>query len=369
METTENFLTFNLNGYNHTDQLVASLLKKTTTYMNQEVKKRLEDYASMKGSEVEVLAYNSMINVAPSVNFPKERIELISGHVLPDIVLRDTRYGVEVKSTQKDAWTSTGSSIVESTRDANTDHIYMLFAKLGGIPAFKCKPYQECLSNIAVTHSPRYLIDMNLDKHENIFAKMNINYDEFRRLEESTKIAKVRRYFQDKAKKEHKDEMPWWMGEATNINISFFNDLSTDEKDILRAKACILFHSLYKQQNASRYRPISLWLINYYSLLCPNMRDDFSAGGQCNIINGQKLPTPYPHIVYELLQRNELIKKLLADPDEDLKRGIEEFWDFEYDRKNLYMSWINMVENTFHTNPKLKNIEIRLYLETNAKPY
>ena len=369
METEENFLMLNLNGYNHTDQLVASLLKETTIFMNQEAKRKTYDYARMKGSEVENLAYKSMVKVAPSVDFPKERIKLISGHVLPDIILRDTKYGVEVKSTQKDAWTSTGSSIVESTRDANTDHIYMLFAKLGGIPTFKCKPYQECLSNIAVTHSPRYLIDMNLGKHENIFAKMNTNYEEFRHLEESAKISKVRKYFLDKAKAEHKDEMPWWMGETTNINISFFNDLSTNEKDVLRAKACILFQSLYKQQNTHRYRPISLWLINYYSLLCPNMRDDFSAGGKCTIINGEKLTTPYPHIVYELLQRNELIQKLLSNPDEDLERGIVEFWDFQYDQNNLYGSWINMVEKTFKNNPNLSNINIRSYLESNAKPY
>lgn len=88
--------------------------------------------------------------------------ELVSGHVFPDIILHECNYGVEIKSTQKDAWTSTGSSIVESSRSEKANRIYLLFGKLGGEPEFRCKPYQQCLSNIAVTHAPRYLIDMNL---------------------------------------------------------------------------------------------------------------------------------------------------------------------------------------------------------------
>ncbi|WP_052054549.1 hypothetical protein [Prevotella denticola] len=367
MKQEPRFVTFNLDGYNHVDQMVGKLLSKTITCMNQEALTASSKYSKLSGSEVEQLSYKSLTKVAPSIGFPVERIDLISGHIFPDILLHGTRYGVEIKSTQKDVWTSTGSSIVESTRDSDTDRIYMLFGKLGGVPEFRCKPYQMCLSNIAVTHSPRYLIDMNLEVDKNIFVKMDTDYEVFRQYDEGKKISCVRQYYLKKAKMEKKYEMPWWMGETTNVNLSFYNDLPMSEKNILQAKACILFKSLYEKDARSRYRPVALWLCNYYSLLCPNMRDDFSAGGQFNFINGKKLLSPYPHIVQVLLEEHSLIKRLLDEPTDDILQGIQDFWDFEYDESRLYLSWLNMVEKCFQDNPKLSSIPIVSLMISGAK--
>ena len=90
---------------------------------------------------------------------------MVSGQRFPDIVAGQ-HFGVEVKSTKENKWVSTGSSIVESTRVDDVGSIYMLFGKLGGIPAeFRCKPYQNCLYDIAVTHSPLF------DRHERVTRK------------------------------------------------------------------------------------------------------------------------------------------------------------------------------------------------------
>lgn len=366
MKHTENFVTFNVKGMNHTEDLVNLLISESLSLMNEKVSKNPKKYNKMSGSDVEAFSYNSMLEIAPSINFPKERIQLISGHIFPDIILKESHYGVEIKSTQKDAWTSTGSSIVESTRDINTDYIYMLFGKLGGIPEFRCKPYEQCLSNIAVTHSPRFLIDMSLNEEDNIFAKMETEYDVFRKMEEKTKIDKVRQYYIQKARREKKSEMPWWMGSSTNIYLSFYNDLSPLQKSNIQARASILFRCLYSKNKRDRYKPISLWLCNNYSLLCPNMRDDFSAGGQCFKINGKLLTKPYPHFVGELLRNHELIKKILNDPDEDIIRGINDFWDFQYNKNDLYNSWLDMIEDCFKNNPELRFIPIRHLLTSGA---
>lgn len=369
MECKENFVAFDVCGIHDEAELVNNLLAASLENMNTIVQKEPNLYKHMSSSDVEWFSFNSMVEVAPSIGFPEKCIDLVSGHVFPDIVLRGKHYGVEIKSTQKDQWTSTGSSIIESTRDANTDRIYMMFGKLGGSPEFKCKPYQMCLSNIAVTHSPRYLIDMNMESDDNIFAKMNVDYEEFRKLEESHKISRVREYYLQKAKRENKQEMPWWMNETTNVNLSFYNDLPADKKRVIQAKACILFQSLYDEDNRNRYRPVSLWLCNNYSLLCPNIRDEFSAGGKCDIINGVKLERPYPHIVRELLLSHEYIKELLQYPDEDIIRGIKDYWDFQYDESNLYESWLSMIEYSFKNNSDLAFINISDLLRNNAKPY
>lgn len=369
MKKEPNFVAFNLEGMHNTDKMVSSLLSTSIDYMNEAASNDPNAYKGLSGGQVEVISVNSMKTVAPSVGFPKDRIKLVSGHSFPDIILIQYNYGVEIKSTQGDSWTSTGSSIVESTRIKEAERIYMLFGKLGGKPEFRCKPYQQCLSNIAVTHSPRYLIDMNLTANENIFSKMNTGYDAFRQLPEGDKIIKLREYYKAKAKAEGKFEMPWWMGETTSVNLSFFNDLLPMEKDEIRARACILFQSLYKPNKAICYRPISLWLCNSYSMLCPNIRDFFSAGGQCAAINGQPLERPYPHIVKEILDNQEIIKSLLLHPDADILMGIRDFWDFDYNPDNLYASWLDMIESTFESNPKLSYVPIRELLSSGAKPY
>lgn len=364
----QRFVSFNVEGMNHVDNLVSSLLGSSLTYMNEKTNGKTEFYNKMKPSEVEQLSYDSMVEVEPSVDFPKERIELISGHVFPDILLHETKYGVEIKSTQKDSWTSTGSSIVESTRDADTERVYMLFAKLGGTPEFRCKPYQQCLSNIAVTHAPRYLIDMELDEKNNIFSLMKTNYDEFRQLNEADKISQVRQYYIEKAKAKGKYEMPWWMGGTTNVNLSFYADLDIEEKREIETRALILFESLFNvsKDRQNKYKTFSLWLCTNYSLLCTNMRDLFTAGGSYHYINGQKLEHPYPHIVGDLLNSLPRIKKMLKDPDYMLMKSIEEFWDSKYDRNNLLSSWVNMIEDKFKSQAELKDIPIRELIEMEA---
>jgi hypothetical protein len=88
------------------------------------------------------------------------------------------------------------------------------------------------------------------------------------------------------------------------------------------------------------------------------MRDFFTAGGICLVkINGENIQCP--HIVGELLEKIPYIKKLLNDPDEDLIKDINYFWDFRYNTNNLFESWIKMVESHFLKNKKLNKIPIR----------
>jgi hypothetical protein len=126
---------------------------------------------------------------------------------------------------------------------------------------------------------------------------------------------------------------------------------------------------LYEKDTKNRYKPISLWLCNNYSLLCPNMRDDFSAGGKCTKINGEILEKPYPHVIQEILLHLDTIKKLLNNPDDELWKAIEDYWDFDYDQTNLYDSWLMMLEKTFKSNSDLSFIPIKDLIEKNAKPY
>ena len=97
---------------------------------------------------IENLSLKVLQDIAPQTPFRANKIVLNKAQFFPDI-LAEQYYGVEVKCTKEDHWTSTGSSIIESTRADLVESIYMLFGKLGGAcPEFRCKPYEHCLVNI-----------------------------------------------------------------------------------------------------------------------------------------------------------------------------------------------------------------------------
>ena len=56
----------------------------------------------------------------------------------------------------------------------------------------------------------------------------------------------------------------------------------------------------------------------------------------------------------------------LSTPDYMLMKSIEEFWNFKYDRSNLFSSWINMIEKKFKSQKELKDIPIRELIEMEA---
>ena len=279
--------------------------------MNLRAKENTQMYQHCSASELERLSEKVLKEVAAATPFRPEQIQLVSGARFPDI-LAERYYGVEVKSTEKNHWTSTGSSIVESTRLSDVQDIYILFGKLGGvIPEFRCRPYQDCMCDIAVTHSPRYLIDMELKAGQSIFDKMGTTYDRLRTSDNT--IEQVRAYYRNRAKIEHRIEMPWWLESPTNMSLRLWNDgthTNAAENEQIAAKMFILFPEVLR----SDYKRAAMWLCTRYSVLLYNARDTFSAGGQFTHINGQKLPFKLPHIVGEVLDYSKTIKEILNNP-------------------------------------------------------
>lgn len=242
---------------------------------------------------------------------------------------------------------------MESTRDKNVENIYMLFGKLGGKTAeFKCRPYEDCLSDIAVTHSPRYLINMELTKEQTIFSKMGVAYDQLRNAPDSIEI--VRKYYREKAIKAKKKAMPWWLGtsaeesleEHTDMNISLWVDngeyADPERNKRLKAEIFILFPEVV----SGNYENAALWLCTRRSVVNFHMRNTFSAGGQQLKLNDELLPFPLPHVVGELLESATLIKNYLLNSD-DLDLDISEFRP-ELMLPNRYEVWLNDIWKRIH---------------------
>lgn len=174
-----------------------------------------ERYAKKSPYDIEEETVKILEEVKCATAFCNSEIKLKKGHFFPDIIAGD-HYGVEVKSTKDNKWTSLGNSIFEGVSDKKIDNIYIMFANLGtNPPAFRFRPYQKCLKQIQVTHSPRYVIDMDIaDNAEmTVFDQMRTDYLKFRDLPNSEKMSLMRAHYLKSAKSENKYEMPWWMGD------------------------------------------------------------------------------------------------------------------------------------------------------------
>ena len=336
------------------NEAFAALMAKTESIMNDISLANPSYFKGMSPSKLEYESCRAIKTACSDTPFNPDNVILVSGHTFPDIVAEKC-YGIEVKSTQSDHWTSTGSSIVESTRSELVQEIYMLFGKLGGeLPKFRCRPYGDVLSGIAVTHSPRYLIDMRLERGETIFDKMSTTYDEFRTTEDN--ISKVRNYYLNKAQKDQ--EMPWWISrevvDKPILNLRLWKTLDAEERKLLVAYCLILFDKIWSKgaNKFTKYNQASLWLCSYSQVIHPNVRDIFTAGGKIISVNGKKLPLKEqkPHIVKTLVDSYELIKKILTEKSKETIELISEFNPSLLNNGELFENWLKLCYANADTN-------------------
>lgn len=358
LNSDENIIAIRNRDISEANAAFAEFMQMTEDGFNERSSANPKLYKGISPSQLEEVTEQLLKEIAPSTPFRPEEIKLVSGHSFPDI-MTEKYFGVEVKSTQSNKWTSTGSSIVENTRDSNVENIYMLFGKLGGTPPeFRCRPYQDCLSNVHVTHSPRYIIDMEIrDKQEKtIFEKINVPYSQFHKHEDKIEI--IRDYYIQKSLMEGKHEMPWWVGKKTiesdendiTPSISLMSNKSVMEKRDLKAQMAILFPQVLKGD----YDSAALWLCTHRYLLDLHLRDAFSAGGQWKYLNGSLLRYPLPSVIGNLQLLMPFIKACLKT-NKDLE--YLEFNPSLYGKTNKLDLWINQVCKLFENDKEFASIE------------
>ena len=324
-------------------------------YMNDKAKAEPEYYLSKGAQKLEPEVKTALAIVAKGTKF-ENTIEIISGQKFPDIVAAKY-YGIEVKSTKDDKWTMIGGSVAEGTRVEDVEHIFILFGKLHKPVEFRTRRYEECLCDIAVTHSPRYKIDMDLGKGETIFDKMGITYDEMRKLDNP--IEPVVKYFRSTLKP---GESLWWVNgeDATEGNapakIRMWKTLSKEEREELIAQGFALFPELFSNSQ-NKYERFTLWLVANHGVVSSSMRDPFSAGGQIDFtLNGrvyERLPQKYGQLAAYRNRVKEIIlstdNKSLFVTWHDVNTGIE-------DRMR---HWIDLVARAAGA----ENFNVRQFLE------
>jgi hypothetical protein len=253
-----------------------SLLAMMLCTLKEESVKHPKAYLDLAGTKLEDKAADILNDHAKGTSFEGSIIKW-SGGRFPDIVAHKY-YGVEVKTSKSPNWTSTGSSVAEGTRVKDVERIFMLFGKLCDPIDFMWRPYEECLSEVVVTHSPRYLIDMRLKEGETIFDKMGIPYDTMRKNDPIERVLEYYRGIQGEGQR------PWWLGEEEERSNFFITDIA-EVKGLefrrIKSEAFCLFPELLGNKQTKYKRLMLYWASRGF--VSSNLRDIFSAGGRVNV--------------------------------------------------------------------------------------
>lgn len=321
-----------------------ALMAATDNLLNEDAFKRQDYYTKRSGKLLEKDVYDALTEAALGTAF-QGSIQLVSGASFPDIVAKKY-YGVEVKSTEKNHWTSIGSSILESTRNQEVKRIYLTFGKLGKPVEFLSRPYEDCLSGIAVTHYPRYQIDMRLKKGETIFDKMGIPYDDLRLMDNP--VAPVSKYYKEKLKP---GESLWW-ADTTSESVSpptvrLWTALSPEAKEQLTVQGYALFPEILTKGNNKKYNRYALWLVTQNGVVNTNIRDSFSAGGKILMKSAGGIEVLMPAAFGRISKYHRFIKDVIEGTDASV---LEEYWGVPI-AENRIDQWCRLVAMAANTDP------------------
>ena len=193
----------------------------------------------------------------------------------PDI--KANGFGVEVKYSKRDTWNAVGNSVFEGMRDESVSSIYVFFGKIGGTPEVRWGRYEDCVTHVRVSNSPRFVVDMESDDPP-LFDRLGVSYDHFSTLKDTDKMEHVRDYWRDRLKP---GEHLWWLepSHSLPLNPRLYMHLSQAEKRMLCAEAALLCPQICKSPRShGKYEDAAIYPLTYHGVFCPQARDLFTAG-------------------------------------------------------------------------------------------
>lgn len=259
-------------------ELQVSAFEQLLSSSTERLKEKLSGLPGLMASDAFEREVCGQMNEAAHGTPFAHSIRQTSDNAFPDIVAR-RYFGVEVKMTKKDDWRSTGNSVREFSRVDGIERIYMLFGKFGGTFDVRTRPYQKCLSEVAVTHSPRYLIDMKLADGHSIFDKMGTSYDALRH--DPQIIPRIKSYYRSQLKE---GQELWWLQDDTALSpiIKPFSGLTEAERHRLKLESFVLFPEILGGSR-TKYERVAAYWIAEHGVVSASMRDNFTAGGRVEL--------------------------------------------------------------------------------------
>ena len=241
------------------------------------------------------------------------------GHHFPDMDLEldGVLYGLELKSRNNGTWDTNGNSVLESISDENYEEIYILFGskvKTEDRILVKYAPYWRCTSNINVTHSPRFKINMN--EGSSVFSS-SAEYHKLRDMSDSEKIAFLQNYL-----KNNTTGAKWFVQQGNeSIKPTLLSSLDTIVKDRVKAEVFVLFPQDLITSGDAHYKRAAEYLLSHYFYYSNNFRDFFSAGGQWTYED-----VAFPRMLENLTRLKPELLDILYTASNDFKELAYSSW-------------------------------------------
>ncbi len=214
---------------------------------------------------------------------------------------------------------------------------YIIFGKTArGHHAFRCKRYEDAVANVGVTHSPRYLIDLDVAPEETFFRKSGLSYQEIS--ESDNPIGLITDYFRGQG------QQAWWLGEdrIAPAIIRMFGTLSQSEKDELISYCFVHFPEVLSSSQKKYYRS-AFWLTLERSVVSTSLRDNFSASGRVDLTLPRHSYLRVPRICQTLRDHRRHVLAALRDAsDESLLRDWAPLMDLEAIPEDRVHAWVEI---------------------------
>lgn len=256
-------------------------------------------------------------------------------NAFPDI--RINGFGVEVKYTKKDTWQAVGNSIFEGMRDHEVHAIYIVFGKIGGEPEVRWGRYENCVTHVRVSNSPRFVVEMDSDS-PSLFSNLGFTYDEFCKFDGDKKMQHVRDYSLKSLKK---GQSLWWLDQTHTLPMAVrvYRTLPENEKRKLRAEASLLCPEVVRPgTRRGKYDRAGLYLITQHAVFAPQLRDLFSAGS----VGARGGKRGHKYIIYAL---QDIEKEMIEAAHELDNRLFEEYWEFSCLPENRIDEWLHLADS------------------------
>tara|TARA_B100000686_G_C16800296_1_gene985478 strand:+ start:607 stop:1686 length:1080 start_codon:yes stop_codon:yes gene_type:complete len=346
------------------DSSFEEILNQTVNSLRSISANRTNEFEKMSPTNFEKKVYEIIRKSALDTKF-KNSFELISGQRFPDIVSRLKNkkfgYGIEVKKTIKNHWETIGNSIMEGNRVDNIEKIFLFFGKLNSPMDFKFKPYEECLSDVKITHSPRYFINMDIPTDETIFSKVGKSYEEIRNL--PNPFQPIKEYLRETLRES--GEEVWWVDEneesGGDAYVKLWENLSINEKKLFQCKMMGLFPEIFGNA-ARKYGRATSWLASRYGIVSHALRDTFTAGSNVTLnVDG----TDYENISKLFCRLQNNIPRIKSELELFSTEEIKNYWKYDIEKSDRFEFWTEKVveESELFLNAKNMKLPVKKLIE------
>lgn len=104
----------------------------------------------------------------------------------------------------------------------------------------------------------------------------------------------------------------------------------------------IYFPELFANRS-DKFNRVAIWLATRQSIVCPNIRDLFTAGGKVDIFIGSKTYEKVPRIFLNLFNNLPLILENITHIS---SVELSEYWNMKTTEKDKISDWIDLVSES-----------------------